>query len=276
MKTLKIFFAGLVCAFSACSSDDTTTINELDGLVLAREMYNDQHVVEIYTGTGQFTQGHNTVSVRIHNIENQQYINNAQISWLPVMHMATMDHSCPFTAPVKLTANSILYSGSIIFQMAGNDVENWSLKIDYSIDGSTYSVEEDIDVLPSELRTVNSFLGSDGSKYVVALIEPKEPAVAQNNMVAAVYKMESMMNYVPVSGYTLKIDPRMPGMGNHGSPNNLDLTASGAFYSGTLSLTMTGLWKINLILLAPDGTVIKGESVTESNLQSSIFFELEL
>ncbi|MCY1554953.1 hypothetical protein D9M68_915670 [compost metagenome] len=65
-------------------------------------------------------------------------------------------------------------------------------------------------------------------------------------------------------------------MGNHSSPNNVDLTSGTTeFYEGKLSLTMTGYWKINLQLEAPDGRILKGEAVTESHEASSIFFEVE-
>ena len=47
--------------------------------------------------------------------------------------------------------------------------------------------------------------------------------------------------------FTVDIDPRMPDMGNHTSPNNTSLTkqADGS-YAGTINLTMTGLWRIHL------------------------------
>jgi len=75
----------------------------------------------------------------------------------------------------------------------------------------------------------------------------------------------------------MNIDPRMPSMGNHSSPNNVNLTQSTLdnLYHGKLSLTMTGYWKINLQLLNALDEVIKGEEVTDSNPESSIFFELE-
>ncbi len=76
---------------------------------------------------------------------------------------------------------------------------------------------------------------------------------------------------------TDKMDPRMPGMGNHSSPNNEDLIfdTSSDTYMGKLSLTMTGYWKINLKLENEVGEVLKGEDITEENESSSLFFELE-
>ena len=69
----------------------------------------------------------------------------------------------------------------------------------------------------------------------------------------------------------------MPSMGNHSSPNNTDLTYSvlDNMYHGNLSLTMTGYWVLNLKLMDADNTLLKGEDVTPTNLQSSLYLELE-
>ncbi len=275
MKTIKLLIAGMICALSACTSDDNQTTREPENFVLAREISNSEHQIEIYTATGQFVQGHNDIYFKIRDRESGNYLPGAQMTVLPLMQMTMMQHSCPVTAVTSSSANPEIYATRIIFQMAGNDMEGWTLKVDYTLNGNAYSAEGAIDVLPSVLRTVNSFTGSDGSKYVMALVGPATPSVAMNEMVVAVYRMESMMDFAPVSGYTVKIDPRMPGMGNHSSPNNTDLVQSGEFYSGTLSLTMTGLWRINMILESADGTPVKGEAVTETNPQSSLYFELE-
>ncbi|MCF6308613.1 MAG: hypothetical protein L3J09_11775, partial [Flavobacteriaceae bacterium] len=70
---------------------------------------------------------------------------------------------------------------------------------------------------------------------------------------------------------------RMPSMGNHTSPNNEDLTYNSAskMYDGKLSLTMTGYWKLNLILQNENNEVLKGEEVTEENESSSLYLEIE-
>ena len=119
--------------------------------------------------------------------------------------------------------------------------------------------------------------GSDGVKYLVAYIEPHHPKVAVNDMKVGVWKMQNMMTFPVVDGYTVKIDPRMPSMGNHTSPNNVHATqaVAGGLYDGKLSLTMTGYWKINLQLANAEGTILKGEEITETVTASSIFFEIE-
>ena len=276
MKTFKLLTLAIFAFFVSCSSDDSApTSNELQGLSLLREMENDSHVLELYTKTGTLQQGYNAISVRIKDKTTGQYQTDANISWTPLMHMTSMQHSCPFSAVAKTPGKETLYNGYIVFQMAENASEYWTISIDYSIDGSDYSVNGEISVPASAKRRVASFAGSDGNNYIVAMADPDQPAVGLNQMTAVVYKTASMMSYSQAENFTVKIDPRMPGMGNHGSPNNIDLTQNAGFYSGTLSLTMTGYWKINLQVLNPEGEILKGEAVTEDNPASSIFFEVE-
>ena len=277
---LKNIVAVLIMALAliSCSdNDDSTTVNELGGLTKFQEMTNTTHTIELYSHTGVLVQGYNEVKLRIKDNATNQYIKNATVSWMPVMHMAMMNHSCPNSEVEKITTEGTLYEGYIMFQMAQNDTEYWDLKIDYSIDGVDYTTTSVIDVPASAKRTVNTFTGTDGVKYLVAYVEPHHPSVALNDMKVGVWKMQDMMTFPVVDGYTLKIDPRMPSMGNHSSPNNVHATqtTAGELYNGKLSLTMTGYWKINLQLAKPDGTIVKGEEITDTVTASSIFFEIE-
>ena len=268
----------MALALISCSdNDDSATVNELDGLTKFQEMTNTTHTIELYSHTGVLVQGYNEVKLRIKDNATNQYIKNATVSWMPVMHMAMMNHSCPNSEVEKITTEGTLYEGYIMFQMAQNDTEYWDLKIDYSIDGVDYTTTSVIDVPASAKRTVNTFMGTDGVKYLVAYVEPHHPSVALNDMKVGVWKMQDMMTFPVVDGYTLKIDPRMPSMGNHSSPNNVHATqtSTGELYNGKLSLTMTGYWKINLQLAKPDGTIVKGEEITDTVTASSIFFEIE-
>ena len=276
IKYLVAIFA-IAFTFVSCSNDDETTVNELDGITKIKEITNDTHTIELYSQMGSLEQGYNEISLRIKDNTTDKYIKNAEVSWAPLMHMTSMSHSCPYSAVEKVTENGTLYSGYIMFQMAQNETEYWDLKIDYTIDEVTYTITEVIDVPASAKRKVNTFMGSDGTKYLVALIEPNTPKVAINNMQVGVWKMQNMMTFPVVDGYTVKIDPRMPSMGNHTSPNNVHATqaTTGGLYDGKLSLTMTGYWKINLQLANAEGTVLKGEEITESVTASSIFFDIE-
>ena len=196
---------------------------------------------------------------------------------MPVMHMMMMNHSCPKSAVTKVSTDGLVYEGYIVFQMAQNATEYWDLKIDYTINGTTFTATSVIDVPASAKQRVTTFTGSDNVRYIVAYVDPHHPKVGINDMITGVWKMQDMMTFPVVDNYKLKVDPRMPSMGNHSSPNNVDGTqiAAGDLYQGKLSLTMTGYWKLNLQLLNASGTVLKGETITDAVPASSIYFEIE-
>ncbi|MDO5616087.1 MAG: hypothetical protein Q4G16_07845 [Cruoricaptor ignavus] len=283
MKILiKLCFVVMATALllMSCSNDNNTPEtpkNELDGLVKIKELKNDTHIVELYSASGNLYRGYNDVKLRIKNIGTNEYEKNAIISWLPLMHMTTRTHSCPISEVEKITANGTFYGGYIVFQMNGSAEEPWDIKIDYKIADKSYSVTDFIDVLPAPKRNIEVFNGTDGQRYIVALVEPKSPKVAVNDLTIGVWKMENMMSFPIVDDYTVIIDPRMPSMGNHSSPNNVNAKQlrSDKLYQGKLSLTMTGYWKINLQLADKEGTTLKGEEVTDTNESSSIYFEIE-
>lgn len=273
-----VLFGLFLALFTSCSkSDDEPVVNELSGLTKIKEITNDTHIIELYNTKGALQQGYNEISLRIKNKLNGSYEKTATVTWQPIMHMSMMSHSCPFSAVQKTTANGTLYKGYVVFQMAQNNTEYWDIKLDYTIDGVAYSITSVIDVPASEHKNITTFTGTDGAKYVMAYMAPETPKVAVNDFKVGLWKMQSMMSFTVVDGYQVNIDPRMPSMGNHGSPNNVNATQikAGDFYAGKLSLTMTGYWKINLQLLNVAGEVIKGEAITETQTDSSIYFDLE-
>ena len=277
MKFLRILSLVLVTIFTSCSNNDTPEVNELDGLTKFKEITNTTHTIELYKHMSGLEQGYNEISLRIKDNATNQYIKNASVSWMPVMHMAMMNHSCPKSAVTKVSTDGLVYEGYIVFQMAQNETEYWDLAINYTIDGTEYNATDIIDVPASVNRNVSSFTGSDGVKYIVAYAKPTAPKVAVNDMVVGIFKMQDMMHFPVADGYTLNIDPRMPSMGNHGSPNNVAATqsAAGGLYAGKMSLTMTGYWKINLQFVSPEGEVLKGEAISESVPSSSLYFDFE-
>lgn len=270
----------LLALFSvSCSEDENDDFqpNEIEGLTKIQELSNDTHVIELYNKSGMFYTGYNEVILRIKNKSNNEFEENANLSWMPIMQMPSMNHSCPKSNPVKAAGKNTVYQGFIIYQMTNADGSGWSLNINYSIDGTDYVATSDIVVLQNNLQNVSSFLGSDNTKYVVAFMEPSQPIIGINDLVIGVYKMETMMSFPIVENYSLTLDPRMPGMGNHSSPNNTNLVynLSDKMYHANLSLTMTGYWVLNLKLLNTSEEVLKGEDITELNTQSSLYLELE-
>lgn len=269
----------IVIATTSCSSDNNEdiTINEIEGLVKIQDLSNSTHTIELYSATGQFKTGYNAISIRIKDNTSNEFIKNASASWNPIMQMPTMQHSCPKSTITKASGKDTLYEGFIVYQMANLDGSGWSLTVNYSINGVEYTTTDTITVMQNAKQNVTSFMGTDGSRYIIALVEPKTPKIAINNMTVGLYKMETMMSFPVVENYKITLDPRMPGMGNHSSPNNTDLTfkAEDAMYHGKLSLTMTGYWVLNLKLLNTQNEVLKGEDITTEITQSSLYLEIE-
>jgi hypothetical protein len=284
MKIIKILFTALILSttFFSCSdndNDDPIVISEnpLEDYNMLTSFTANNHSVEIYSEQQQFTVGYNELFFRIKDDASDSYISNAEVSWKPVMHMTSMMHSCP-NSTISKTNDASVYTGYTVFQMPGNADEYWEMTIEYTIEGQTYNATERIEVrTPLDgKKTVNVFMGSDDTRYVLAMM-PMNPEVAVNDFAAMLFKMENMMSFPAVENYKVHIDPRMPGMGNHSSPNNEDLffNTSSGIYMGKLSLTMTGYWKINLKLENESGEILKGEDITEENESSSLFFEIE-
>ena len=287
--SIKILFAIFTMAlfFVSCKNSDEPVIDELEGLTKIKEFPDntDTYVIELYSQNRTTMLGYNDVSLRFKNKSTGEYEKNATASWLPVMHMISRSHSCPKSEIQKADPNGTLYNGYIVFQMAQtNEEEYWDITITFTINGTNYEAVTNIDVPVAPKRVVEVFSNSDNTRrYIVAFVEPKKPKVGVNDMIVGVWERKDMvmMDFPVVDAYTVKIDPRMPSMGNHSSPNNVDAkqSAPGGLYSGKLNLTMTGYWKINLQLMDQNGTVLKGEEIVDPNIDplssSSIYFEIE-
>lgn len=280
MKFLKYTLPAIFTLFFvSCTEDDNdiAPINEVQDLLKVQEISNDNHTIEVYTKSGTLVQGYNDITIRLKDKSTQAFIENATIAWNPVMHMATMTHSCPKSDIVKVSGMQTVFNGFIVFQMAENEMEKWDLTFNYTINGTAYEAVGFIGVPASTKKTVTSVTGVDGVRYVLALIEPKNPEVKINDITIGLFKMENMMSFPVVENFKINLDPRMPSMGNHSSPNNQDLVynAITKLYDGKLSLTMTGYWKLNLMLRNQNNEILKGEPVTETNESSTLFLELE-
>jgi len=283
MKTIKVFFAIVFfsLAFTSCTddNDDPITIDEnpLAEFNLLTTIDANGHSIEVYSDQDQYTIGYNELFYRIKDQGKDSYVSDAEIKLNPVMHMTSMMHSCPKSAITK-TDDASVFKGYSVFQMPGNADEYWELNFEYTIGGQTYEAAEKIAVkAPADgKKRVATFTGADEKRYIVAMM-PIAPEVKINDFSAMVFTMENRMLFPAVANYSISIDPRMPSMGNHSSPNNENLrydTASGR-YKGKLSLTMTGYWKINLKLMNEADEVLKGEDITTENKGSSLYFELE-
>lgn len=277
MKKIILMAIAMLSIFMFSCKKEALPVDETEGLVKVQEISNDTNIVELYTQTGSLAVGYNDVFLRIKDKTTSMYKTDAIINWNPLMHMMSMTHSCPKSPIAKVAGKTSLYKGYLVFQMPENTDERWTLSFDFQSGGLSSSVMDTVSVQNTANKRVSVFTGSDSKKYIVALAAPANPAVAVNDLIIGLFKMESMMSFPSVTDFTIEMDPRMPGMGNHTSPNNVNpvFSASDNLYHGKLSLTMTGYWKLNLMVKNAASEVVKGEAVTVSNESSSLFLEVE-
>lgn len=276
-RILCMAFAIVGIGMLSCKKDKMDTpVSETQGLLKVQEFSNSNYTVEVYTSTGVFKMGYNDVYLRLRENTTGTYKNDVTFSWVPLMNMTSMSHSCPSSAVAKVAGKETLYKGYLIFQMPENATEHWQLSISYHTGIENDIVFGQISVPASIYKEVSVFTGSDSKKYILALIQPQNPVVAINNITLGLFTMESMTAFPPVANYSFELDPRMPDMGNHSSPNNENpvYSFSSNFYQGKLSLTMTGKWKLNLIVKNSFGETIKGEPVSGTS-DSSLYLEVE-
>jgi len=289
MKRIKkyksIFFTivGLAVLLTSCNKDDVkvvTAADEVAGLQKVDTLTKGDYTFYVYKkDTGNLVVGYNEVYIQLKNNATGKYVEDANLSWKPLMHMTSMSHACPYSSIAKVENTKTLYKGYFIFIMASDDTDYWEVTYDYTNGKDTLA---EVTNRPTVVKSTGkirykSFKGVDNTSYFLALVEPTTPKVGTNDITAYLYKKVDMLTFNPVQNYTVEIDPRMPDMDNHTSPGNVNLTydSTTGLYKGKLNLTMTGYWKVNLIVRDASNTVQKGDSITSTTTASSIYFELE-
>ncbi len=311
MKYLK-FLCLMILAFNlSCTTDRTDFDNNPRGrdrttMMPVLTFTNGEHQIVMQTPGGKFFSGYNSLMVEVFDANSKQKIHVHSFKFLPIQTNTNngLSSSCPHLYELEFKSDKKAFEGFAVFNNPNdaieyeidangnvraklkNTIKNWSLYLSYTVNGVDYQVKKDVDVssLPLEYlnRNFTEFMGNDGEKYTLALVEPQTPGVKENPLTAGLYKYikpangafehkiindkpdPSLFSYTTVDGATLELDPRMPdpSMGNHSSPNNKHLTQQAdKMYHGVVNYTMTGLWTLNFIFKDKNGTVIKGTKV---------------
>jgi hypothetical protein len=117
-----------------------------------------------------------------------------------------------------------------------------------------------------------------GKKTYFVTFSSKQVEGGINPLQATIY-LENMQS---VTGYKIEIDPRMPDMENHSSPSNrpLEWNVEKNVYEGTLNITMTGWWRLNLKIYNEAGNLIGGSDVVGADFEnggsSTIYWDIEI
>lgn len=279
--------AAILIAVTSCTLDKTDYEAEISTIVTehfdfeeAITMAEGNYEISIEALNGTFYKGYNDIRLNITNTQTSETLNSSEITFLPLVSNYTGNNtSCPHQYNLEYNATDDYYAGYTVFTTESNDSENWELYISFSDAGQTHTVIQDIIVEEQTNMNLNmtAFTGNDGEQYFIALVAPQKPKIAENELVAGIYKYNqptndagtfpdpSQFSYSEVSDHTLLLDPRMPepSMGNHSSPNNEDLTQQDdGLYYGVVNYTMTGNWTLNFRMQNQNGDIIKGTEVS--------------
>ena len=313
MKKVKgLFLVLVVAALTACNSNDDgvqagieipgiTITDDIDccSAEAALQVYRFLQTVKIvpelqtevdgkynvfgYTKTGGFHTGYNEIYFVATKKATGNYIKNFDVTGLtPLMHMVKMDmyHSTP-VGPDAASFNDGYLAVKrtwVSFVMNTSEAGSWTLSYDALVLGKTGGIEKRdlvVDALPDGQAWLKSFkVGND--TYYLSLVNPTDWITGKNVITAYVSKKNTPATTpygLAEEQFTIEIDPRMPDMGNHTSPDNVALSKQGdSSYQGTVNLTMTGRWRIHLAIKDAQGNVVAGGDDL-SDGYSSLYWE---
>ena len=262
-----------------CSAEEALQVYRfLQTLKIVPELQTEvdgKYNVFAYTKTGDFHNGYNEVFFVATKKATGNYIKNFEISGLtPLMHMVKMDmyHSTPVGPETESFNDNYLAVQRtwVSFVMNTSDAGSWSLSYNALILGTKGGIDKReivVNALPDGQTWLKSFkVGND--TYYLSLVNPSDFETGTNEIQAYISKKSAKATdpyQVAAETFTVDIDPRMPDMGNHTSPNNTPLVKQeDGSYKGTINLTMTGLWRIHLTVKDEQGNVVAGDSELSS------------
>ena len=295
-KVLTLFLAIASLGLVSCNSNDDETGIVIDGIDLTKDVdccsaeealqvYKFIQTVRIipelstsvdglydvwaYSKTGTLHRGYNDLYFVVTKKKTGNYVKYFDIKNItPLMHMVKMDmwHSTPVGSTFEVfdTTRPAVKQGWVSLLMNTSDAGSWQFSYDIEVLGSKGGVQKQaikVDALPDGQDWLKNFKIGDDT-YFLSLVNPTDWQTGTNTIQAYVSKKSNPITTpyaLATETFTIEIDPRMPDMGNHTSPDNTPLTkqADGS-YAGTINLTMTGLWRIHLTVRDAEGNIVAG------------------
>ncbi|UTW61187.1 FixH family protein [bacterium SCSIO 12741] len=218
--------------------------------------------IKVYAKEALFN-GYNYLYIATFDSASGKWMNDGHVTLEPVMDMGHMSHGTPVENPSSSTPDSKtgLYAAQVVFVMPSMG-GTWMLKVHYHNhdNGKEGEAMIPITVASASNRLVQSFVAADDSSRIfVSYVLPSAPMVGVNDMEVTAHYRKNMMEHEALTDLEIEITPDMPSMG-HGSPNNVHPThTSQGHYVGKVNYTMTGLWRITLVVKR-NGQVI-GENI---------------
>ena len=246
----------------------------------------DKYKVFAYSRTGKFNVGYNELYFVVTKKKNGNYVKNYEIVDLsPVMLMVKMNmkHSTPVSGPAESFNDSYaaVKRAWVSFIMSSGESGSWTLGYNVNVldtKGSVQDADITVDPLPAGQDWVKSFKQGNET-YYISIVNPTDLKTGANTLKAYVSRKSTPATTpyaIASESFRVEIDPRMPDMGNHTSPDNTPLTkqADGS-YQGTVNLTMTGLWRIHFTVRDHQGNIVAGGDELKDGY-SSLFWDVTI
>ena len=256
-----------------CSAEEAlNTYNFLKTVKLIPELSTEidgKYNVYVYTKTGSFHTGYNEIYFVSTKKETGNYIKELTVTGhTPLMFMSKMNmyHSTPVSEKSRIVNYDYLAVKRVWVSFLMETSENGSWTYSYEVDvlGKSGGVEKKditVNALPEGQVWLKSFKVGDDT-FFLSLVNPTDWKTGTNTIKAYVSKKSNPITTpyaLAAETFTVDIDPRMPDMGNHTSPNNTPLVKQeDGSYQGTINLTMTGLWRIHLKVKDSEGNIVAG------------------
>ena len=243
---------------------------------LTREI-DGKYNIFAYTRNGSFHNGYNEIFFVATKRSTGNYVKDFEVTNItPLMHMVKMDkyHSTPTGPAAERFDDDILAvkRSWISFLMNTSEAGSWTLSYDALVLGKEEKIEKQdivVDALPNGQAWLKSFKVGDDA-YFLSLVNPSDWKTGTNTIKAYISKKSDPITTpyaLATETFTVEIDPRMPDMGNHTSPDNTPLVKQrDGSYQGTINLTMTGLWRIHFTVKDAQGNVVAGGEEELSSL----------
>ena len=259
------------------------TVKPIEGVELEVD---GQYKVKVYSRTGTLHTGYNDLYFVATKASSGNYIKFLDITNLtPLMFMSKMNmyHSTPTSGEVGVVDINLaaVKHGWVSFLMNTSEAGSWTLAFDAEVlkkKGSLEDTSITVDALPEGQQWLKNFKVGDQT-FFLSIVNPTDWQTGKNTITAYVSQKSNPITTpyaLAQEQFTIEIDPRMPDMGNHTSPDNVALTkqADGS-YQGTVNLTMTGRWRIHLAIKDAQGKVVAGGDELADGY-SSLYWEVTI
>jgi hypothetical protein len=253
-----LFALTLLLFSQACKEEVVPPIEEPQYYTVASGTANSLNLKVNVLAEDTAIVGYNNLFVELLDASNQP-VTDLTVTVTPIMHMITgMNHSAPNEQPTGVMDG--MYPFQVVFIMPSGEMGWWELKVMIKKSDGT---EEEVSLtaekvkLPEETRMRTMLAADSVTKLFVTMVQPSKPQVGMNPFEITVHKKATMMDFPPVTTYTVEIEPEMPTMG-HGSPGNVNpVHTELGHYVGEVNFTMDGYWKVHVTLKENDVEVVK-------------------